>query len=83
MRKKGENNVSFAGIIALRSTPTMISLLMSKVNVPPRGGLLGAGDSQCIYQDVGVLEGNFHAFGVRNEVWRKIPTVELHAFHNF
>jgi len=32
MRKKGENNVELAGTTAIHSTPTMISVLVSKVN---------------------------------------------------
>jgi hypothetical protein len=40
-------------------------------------------DFLLINQDVGILEGNFHAFRVRNEVRGKVSAVELHAFHNF
>ena len=33
-------------------------------------------------EDVGVVEGDFEAFGIRHEVGREIALVELHAFHH-
>src|SRR5579862_8752870 len=34
-------------------------------------------------QDVGVLDGDFHALGIGHEVGREVAAVELHAFHDF
>src|SRR4029077_16923599 len=48
-----------------------------------RKDVLHGADLLFIDEDIGVLEGNFHAFGIRDEVRGEVAAVELHAFDHF
>src|SRR2546426_6672043 len=48
-----------------------------------RGDILHGADLLFVNENVGVLEGNFHAFRIRDEVGGEVAAVELHAFHDF
>ena len=48
-----------------------------------REQVLHRADLLLVDQDVGVLEGSFHALGIGDEVGREVAAVELHAFDHF
>src|SRR5882762_7391547 len=47
-----------------------------------RKDILHGADLLFVDEDIGVLEGNFHALGIRDEVRGEIAAVELHAFYD-
>ena len=48
-----------------------------------RQQVLHRGDLLLVDEDVGVLEGGFHALGIGDEVGREVAAVELHALDDF
>ena len=57
--------------------PALGDLLEQREQVLHRADLL------FVDQDVGVLEDDFHALGIGDEVRREVAAVELHAFDDF
>ena len=47
-----------------------------------REDVLHGADLPFVDEDTGVLEGNFHAFRIRDEVRREVAAVELHPLHD-